>query len=158
MSDLVSDLYEIDGVAWAESQAAALRRRAGHNELDYENLAEEIEDVGRSITRAARSHLEVIIEHLLKLETVRQPENYRGWRASVSHARDSLNDEITPTLEVRLPEELSRRFEKLADYLVDKGVLPESDALSQRREKGYTWAEITSPMWFPEPASHDDGH
>ena len=37
-----SDLYE-----WTKAQADALRRRAS-NELDWDNLAEEIETLGRS--------------------------------------------------------------------------------------------------------------
>ena len=46
-------LYEDDIYAWAEQQAAALRRLAGTrrelpNELDLENLAEEIETALRS--------------------------------------------------------------------------------------------------------------
>ena len=42
----MSDLYEADIAAWAEQQADALRRRAA-NEIDWENVAEEIEDVAR---------------------------------------------------------------------------------------------------------------
>ena len=38
----MSDLYGADIVAWAEQQADALRRRAA-NEIDWENVAEEIE-------------------------------------------------------------------------------------------------------------------
>ena len=42
--------YKDDVLAWSRAQAAALRRRdAGHDVLDWDNLAEEIEDVGNSI-------------------------------------------------------------------------------------------------------------
>ena len=43
----MSDLYEDDILLWSEHQAEALRRRAA-NEIDWENVAEEIEAVGRS--------------------------------------------------------------------------------------------------------------
>ena len=38
-------LYETDTVLWAEHQADALRRHA-HNEIDWENVAKEIGDLG----------------------------------------------------------------------------------------------------------------
>lgn len=151
MNTLELDLYEEDGVAWAEQQADALRRRAGGNALDYDNLAEEIEDVGRSITRAARSYIDVIIEHFLKLELVDQPENRRGWRLSVLHARKGLKKELTPTLRARLPAELSEAQADMVELLVAGDVLPTSAALARRAAQPYSWEEITSADWFPEP-------
>jgi hypothetical protein len=56
---------------WAEAQAEGLRRaaEAGSNlPLDWYNLAEEIESLGRSQRRELRSRLATIIEHLLKLQ------------------------------------------------------------------------------------------
>ena len=47
----VKALYDQDLVAWSHQQAAALRAaaRTGSDQLvDWENLAEEIEDLGRS--------------------------------------------------------------------------------------------------------------
>jgi glycosyltransferase involved in cell wall biosynthesis len=46
----MNDLYEADIAAWAEQQADALRRRAA-NEIDWENVAEEIESLARSDRR-----------------------------------------------------------------------------------------------------------
>ena len=64
-------LYEDDIYAWAEQQAAALRRVASSgqavlNELDLENLAEEIQDVGKSELRAMASLLRQAFLHLQK--------------------------------------------------------------------------------------------
>ena len=145
---LDTDLYETDGVAWAEQQAEALRRRAGHNELDYDNLAEEIEDVGKSIARAAHSHLDVVIEHLLKLELIGRPEDVRGWRASVKHARKSLNRELTPTLRARLPDELREQIEDQIEMLIGRGLLTDEQA-APRRQRPYSWEEVTTD-WLPE--------
>ena len=39
--------YDDDILAWSERQAEALRRRSA-NELDWDNIAEEIESVGRN--------------------------------------------------------------------------------------------------------------
>ncbi|MFL5123282.1 MAG: DUF29 family protein, partial [Microvirga sp.] len=47
LEKLEESLYERDFYAWLQDQAAKLRARS-HNDLDWENLAEEIESVGRS--------------------------------------------------------------------------------------------------------------
>ena len=66
---MADDLYDRDYFAWAQVQAEALRaHRSGENALDYDNLAEEVEDLGGSIRRACISQIANIIEHLLKIE------------------------------------------------------------------------------------------
>ena len=63
--------YESDIVAWAHEQAALIR--AGRFEyLDLANIAEEIEDVGKSEQREIASRMAVLLMHLLKWEY--QPE------------------------------------------------------------------------------------
>lgn len=67
-----STLYDDDILLWSEQQAAAIRRLAPTrrdlpNELDIENVAEEIESVGRSELAAVESHLQLIFVHLIKL-------------------------------------------------------------------------------------------
>jgi hypothetical protein len=84
----MADLYDTDSAAWAEQQADALRRRAA-NEIDWENVAEEIESLARSDRREIRSRLVVICEHLLKWSY--QPDHRSGsWRGSVVEARDQI--------------------------------------------------------------------
>jgi hypothetical protein len=74
-------LYETDIAAWAEYQADALRRRA-IAELDWDNVAEEIEDVAKSDRREIHNRLAVICTHLLKWAY--QPERRSpSWRASI---------------------------------------------------------------------------
>lgn len=65
-------LYDEDIYAWAEQQAAALRRAAARpdgvpSDLDLENLAEEISDLGKSELRATTSPLVQALAHLAKL-------------------------------------------------------------------------------------------
>ena len=65
-------LYDEDFVAWSKQQAEALRAaaRGGSNQqLDWENLAEEIEDLGKSLRSATAAAKSVrIIQHLVKLD------------------------------------------------------------------------------------------
>jgi hypothetical protein len=95
--------YETDVVAWAEAQAEALR--AGRlDELDLENLAEEIADVGRREAEAVESHLETLVMHLLKWR--HDPDHRsRSWEGTIRVARHKtaklLRD--SPSLRRRLP-------------------------------------------------------
>ena len=95
--------YETDVVAWAEAQAEALR--AGRLEdLDLENLAEEIADVGRREAEAVESHLETLVMHLLKWR--HDPDHRsRSWEGTIRVARHKtaklLRD--SPSLRRRLP-------------------------------------------------------
>ena len=85
----VDDLYE-----WTERQAALLRRRAAGDlandaELDWLNLAEEIESLGAHEKREVRSRLTLILQHLLKWRY--QPEmRSRSWKSTISVQRRDL--------------------------------------------------------------------
>ena len=93
MSD-VKTLYDQDIFAWSKQQAEALRSvaRGGSNQaLDWDNLAEEIEDLGRSQQSALQSQVRRIIGHFLKLEYCRMAGPRRGWRASIVDARVEID-------------------------------------------------------------------
>jgi hypothetical protein len=84
-------LYDEDFVRWTEEQAAALRRaksqsltgtRGSNLPLDWENLAEEIESLGKSDRRELRSQITRVLRHLLKLEASPAAEPRAGWRAT----------------------------------------------------------------------------
>src|SRR5208282_2700834 len=91
--------YDDDFFAWTQHQAVVLRTMAAtDNRFDRENLAEEIEDLGRSERDAVRSQIRRIIEHFLKLaySPARQPRF--DWMASIAEARATLGDKISATL------------------------------------------------------------
>jgi ribosomal protein L29 len=80
--------YESDLYAWTREQGELLRKRAG-NEIDWDNLAEEIETLGRSERSEIRSRLKVLLVHLLKWR--HQPDQQRkSWTASIDEARDRI--------------------------------------------------------------------
>src|SRR5262249_33002934 len=57
--------YDEDFYLWTQQQAALLRE-GKWQALDYANLAEEIESVGRSDKRELSNRLKVLVLHLLK--------------------------------------------------------------------------------------------
>ena len=93
-------LYDDDVYAWAKQQADALRRlaRAGRdlpNELDLENVAEEIEDVGKSELSKVESYIQLTLVHLLKAASVPQARAYRKWMIEVRVFRAELLKNLT---------------------------------------------------------------
>ncbi len=100
---MTASLYEEDFYAWTQQQAELLRRLPPvGNELDIENIAEEIEDLGRSDLRAARSLCEHIIEHLLKLEYSGIEEAADHWRDEIVEWRLQLEQILTRSIEAKL--------------------------------------------------------
>ena len=103
-------LYDVDFYSWTTEQAAALRegRTAA---LDRENLAEEIEDLGKALFSELRSHLRVILTHMLKWDA--QPERRsRSWAASIETHRIDVADILAenPSLKPRQEEALISAF------------------------------------------------
>lgn len=99
------DLYERDYYAWTQEQAARLRALRP-NGLDVENLAEEIETLGRSERRAVTSLMRQIVHHLLKLEMLPWEGAREHWQAEVRVFRDDLEAEFrdSPSLRARRGE------------------------------------------------------
>ena len=80
-------LYERDFYSWAMQQAALLRARR-LDELDVENVAEEIESLGRSEAKELRSSYRVLLMHLLKWRY--QPKHRsRSWAATIVRERQN---------------------------------------------------------------------
>lgn len=121
--------YESDFLAWTESQAAHLRARS-FGALDIENLAEEIESMGRRDRRALRNRLTILLAHLLKWSV--QPEGRGGsWRGTVveQRRRIALLLADSPSLRQFLDETLNDAFADACDIVaaetgVSAGALP----------------------------------
>ena len=148
-----ADLYERDYLAWTEVQASALRaRKGGENALDYDNLAEEIEDLGKSEFYGCQSFVERIIEHLIKLEFIGDPDPQAHWRGEVLEFRNQLEDRLTRTIEQRLEQRLETLFDRRVRKIVTIYPQIEAARIRARRPEGYSWAEITGADWYPVPA------
>jgi hypothetical protein len=81
-------LYEVDYLRWIETTVERLRVR-DYSSVDWENLIEEIEDMGRSERRSLESNLVVVLTHLLKWQF--QPKFRSGsWKGSIADAFATL--------------------------------------------------------------------
>jgi len=78
-------LYETDYLQWIETTVEKLRGRDYAN-VDWENLIEEIEDMGRSERRSLESNLIIVLLHLLKWQY--QVEHRTGsWAGTIVEHR-----------------------------------------------------------------------
>ncbi len=84
-------LYDRDFNLWIEQMATALRNR-DIKAMDWNNLLEEIEDLGKSEKRSLESYLERLIEHILKLKywQAEKERNYKHWQVEVVNFRNRL--------------------------------------------------------------------
>ena len=101
------DLHDRDILEWSVIQADRLRRlRMGErpNDLDWDNLIDEIKDVGRSELRATTTLLARALEHLLKLAARPGADPERHWRAEalvlLQDARRAFSPSMAEHIEV----------------------------------------------------------
>jgi Domain of unknown function DUF29 len=88
-----NDLYDRDVLTWSEHQADLLRRLARGeqvNDVDWEHVVEEIEDVGLSELHAVAGYLEQILVHLLR------PRHGRQATRSIAGGRRSSRSKAMP--------------------------------------------------------------
>src|SRR5258707_1137939 len=101
----MSALYETDVLLWSEEQARALRAaaRTGANlPIDWENVAEEIGDVGRSQLHAVESLLVQAFRHMLKAEAWPEARDAPSWRADAVDFRLQALRRFVPSMRSRI--------------------------------------------------------
>ena len=116
--------YEADFYTWTQEQGARLR--AGRlDSLDRENLAEEIESLGRSQFHTLTSALRIVLMHMLKFD--HQPSRRtRSWAISIASHRKNAADELkdSPGLKSRLGEAIDRAYRRARFEAADETGLP----------------------------------
>ena len=119
------DLYHSDFFAWTQAQGRAIRGAAsgGNAPIDWDNVAEEIESLGRTERRELSSRIATIIEHLLKLSCSPAAESRRGWMQTVRRTRGEVEDVLadSPSLRPEVPSLIvaatARAARRIADDL-----------------------------------------
>lgn len=99
--------YESDILVWSERQGELLRRRAAGElvneaELDWPNIAEEIESVGCAQLHAIQSLLRQAIIHRLKVMAWPQSSAVPGWQDEELGFRQDAADRYTPAMRQRI--------------------------------------------------------
>ncbi len=87
-----NQLYDRDFNLWIEQMTTVLRTR-DIEAMDWQNLLEEIEDMGKSEKRSLESYLERLVEHILKLKywEAEKARNYKHWQVEVVNFRNRIS-------------------------------------------------------------------
>lgn len=104
--------YERDFYSWLMEQAR-LVREGQWSAIDRDNLAEEIESLGREQFNKLESALRVLLLHMLKWD--HQPERRsRSWELSIATQRVEVEDVLAdnPGLKPRVAEAIARAYRK----------------------------------------------
>ncbi len=98
-------LYERDILDWSERQADLLRRVARGervNDVDWEHVVEEIEDVGLSQLNAVRSYLRLMLVHLLKIHGWPNNPAMDRWRGEVVSFQSDVEQRFSSSMRQRI--------------------------------------------------------
>jgi hypothetical protein len=112
------DLYDRDALAWSEHQASLLRRVARGervNEVDWEHVIKEIEDVGLSELHAVQSHLHQMLVHLLKVHGWPAGQSVGHWQAEFVAFQKDAARRFAPSMRQRI--DLARLYADAREQL-----------------------------------------
>ncbi|MCL1471373.1 DUF29 domain-containing protein [Argonema antarcticum] len=127
-----SNLYEQDFYLWLKTTTKLLKEKKLEL-VDFDNLIEEIESMGRSEKKELKSRLTTLIEHLLKIQywQAEKANNARGWRQTIVEQRRQLEYllEDSPSLRELLAEiwiecYVNARKDILKKYELDAEIFP----------------------------------
>jgi hypothetical protein len=99
------DLYDRDVLGWSERQAKLLRLVAGGefvSDGDWENVIEEIEDVGRSELNNVRLYLSRVLVNLLKLRGWPELSAWHHWRSEIVGFQFDAARSFAPSMRSRI--------------------------------------------------------
>lgn len=116
----LQSLYEQDYQLWLESTIEQLRQ-GEFSSVDWKNLIEELETVGRSDKRAIKSLLTRLFEHSLKLaywETERA-YNANKWKSEITTFRVQIKELLkdSPSLKPYLIEVFNESYQNAREIM-----------------------------------------
>lgn len=105
-----TNTYENDYYQWTIEQVQALRER-NLNHLDWNNIIEEIESLGRSDYSAVSSLLMRQIEHRLKIDYTPLEECYKKWQVEIQAFKIGIKRKISPSMKPKLDNDLEEIYQ-----------------------------------------------
>jgi hypothetical protein len=102
----MSELYDTDILLWSEQQGELLRRLAAgervNHRVDWQNVVEEVESVGRSQLSAVQSFLVQALVHELKAQGWPSAPDVEGWLAEARRFRGDAAEAFVPSMRQRI--------------------------------------------------------
>ncbi|MDS3862421.1 DUF29 domain-containing protein [Thermosynechococcaceae cyanobacterium BACA0444] len=147
-----SSLYETDFYAWTVQQSKLLQERC-LEQLDFINLIEEIESLGKQQRQELRNRLTILIGHLLKWDYQLEKRS-KSWFITIRNQRREIYILLkdNSSLQPFIPEALKLSFLAGLDLAVAETSLRDRDLPS---ESPYTVAELLDPTFPPSLTKAD---
>ena len=126
----MADLYEADILLWSEKQGDLLRRLARgervNDQVDWENVAEEIEAVGRTERQACESYLLQALLHDLKARGWPTSREVPHWRSEARIFLYEAANAFSPSMRqhIDLPGLYAEAQRRLPETIDDQPPLP----------------------------------
>jgi hypothetical protein len=124
-----NQLYNRDFYSWVEETKQAILNRDFEN-MDWDNLFEEIDDMGKSEKRSLESYLERLIAHVLKLQywEAEKERNYKHWKVEIINFRRRIKRLIkqNPSFNALLAEIYPEVFQDVVDAWSIEFDIPEN--------------------------------
>ena len=130
----LKELYQKDFYLWIQKNLEFLKSK-NFDAVDWDNLIEELETMGRTEIRKMISFMTIILEHLYKWEHFKFNEKIgNSWVRSIIHARLRLKDifEENPSLKNQFQTELERAWKKAIENLIAWFKKPENIKLAKK--------------------------
>ena len=131
-------------------------RKDSNLPLDWKNLAEEIESLGKSQRRELASQIRRILRHLHKLAAFSASDPRAGWQGTIKEARADIEYVLkdSPSLGREIGDLIMTQAQIAAELaaadLAQCGRA--ADAVWTRLEEGRFTADQMLGDWFPETA------
>ena len=130
MNNQLKQLYHQDLNLWRQKIITAIQNRKLEN-MDWDNLIEEINDMGASEKRALRSYTKRLIEHILKLKYWESEREYnqRGWKKEVVNFREEIKSILqeSPSLNSYLQQNYLDWYQKSVKAMRQEFIIPDDN-------------------------------
>lgn len=154
MPDDVARLYDEDFYRWTQVQAAhlrALQAEAPDTPLDLENLAEEVESIGRELQLDVERQLRTVIEHALLIVHPLPGISHHAHAAEMMGARFEIEDRLTPTLRPLVEARLSELYKRARRTVIFKLDEQQRGTAGVPESCPFSLDQLLDDDWFPTP-------
>jgi len=124
---VMTQLYDTDFYIWTQEMARRLRER-DIAALDWENIAEEIESMGKRDYRGLESRMEVLLTHLLKWR-YQVERRSRGWRSTIETQRGRIEKIVkdSPSFRRRIVSDMHDAYAEAVRQASVETTIPEKN-------------------------------
>ncbi|NEO28757.1 MAG: DUF29 domain-containing protein [Kamptonema sp. SIO4C4] len=141
---MTSSLYDQDYNFWIQDTIQQLRRR-NFDRVDWDNLIEELETMGKNDQRALLSLLTRLLEHLLKLAywEAEKPRTGNHWASEIVNFRAQIQTRLedSPSLRPQLPAFYEKAYPTAVKSVSQLFTLPSNAQI--------TLDQALDDDWFP---------